>query len=144
MRWLAGLWFALGVGCATMSATTRRPVTAVLFEIPVRDLPRAITFYERVFETTLERASIDGLEMALFPDSNGAGASGALVAGETYVPSRDGTRVYVQVKSAEATLARAVAAGGQVLYPVKQVTAEAVVAEFEDLEGNRVALLERR
>jgi predicted enzyme related to lactoylglutathione lyase len=127
-----------------MSATTRRPVTAVLFEIPVRDLPQAIPLCERVFETTLERASIDGLEMALFPDSTGVGASGALWRGETYVPSRNGTWVSLQVKSAEATLSRAVAAGGRLLSPVKQVIAQAVVAEYEDLEGHRVGLLERR
>jgi hypothetical protein len=82
--------------------------------------------------------------MALFPDSTGVGASGALWRGETYVPSRNGTWVSLQVKSAEATLSRAVAAGGRLLSPVKQVIAQAVVAEYEDLEGHRVGLLERR
>ena len=39
---------------------------AIHFEIPVQDLTRAIRFYEALFEITLERAQIDGNEMALF------------------------------------------------------------------------------
>ena len=61
---------------------------AIHFEIPVQDLTRAIRFYEAVFEITLERAQIDGNEMALFPLLDGvAGCSGALAKGESYVPS---------------------------------------------------------
>ena len=55
---------------------------AIHFEIPVQDLTRAIRFYEALFEITLERAQIDGNEMALFPLFDGmAGCSGALAKG---------------------------------------------------------------
>ena len=61
---------------------------AIHFEIPVQDLERGIRFYEGVFEIDLERAHIDGNEMALFPLLDGvAGCSGALAKGESYVPS---------------------------------------------------------
>ena len=55
---------------------------AIHFEIPVQDLTRAIRFYEALFEIALERAQIDGNEMALFPLLDGmAGCSGALAKG---------------------------------------------------------------
>ena len=48
------------------------------------------------------RSDPNGNEMALFPlfDSM-AGCSGALAKGESYVPSQDGTRVYLKVADIE-------------------------------------------
>lgn len=95
---------------------------AIHFEIPVQDLERAIRFYEGVFETVLERVQIDGNEMALFPlESGTAGCSGALAKGESYVPSLDGTRIYLRVADIEGAMARALASGGACLYPVTRV-----------------------
>ena len=116
---------------------------AIHFEIPVQDLTRAIRFYEAVFEIALERAQIDGNEMALFPLFDGmAGCSGALAKGESYVPSQDGTRVYLKVADIERTMARALTAGGESLYPVTRVSEHIRVAEIRDCEGNRIALQE--
>ncbi|MFC5707141.1 VOC family protein [Aeromonas eucrenophila] len=118
---------------------------AIHFEIPVRDLGRATAFYERVFELTLERVSIDGNEMALFPlDEEAPGCSGALAMGESYVPSLDGTRIYLRVAEIERVMARALEAGAGELYPVTQVSEQIRVAEFQDSEGNRIALQEMR
>ncbi len=51
-------------------------------------------FYRRVFGIEFELTQIDGNEMALFPLTEGVeGCSGALVKGESYVPSIDGTRI---------------------------------------------------
>ncbi|MGY3904680.1 VOC family protein [Aeromonas lusitana] len=116
---------------------------AIHFEIPVRDLARAIRFYEQVFELELERTSIDGNEMALFPlDEAAPGCSGALARGESYVPSLDGTRIYLRVGDIELAMARALGAGAKVLYPVTRVSEQIRVAEFQDPEGNRIALQE--
>lgn len=116
---------------------------AIHFEIPVRDLARAIRFYEQVFELELERASIDGNEMALFPlGEETPGCSGALAMGESYVPSLDGTRIYLRVAEIERVMARALEAGAKVLYPVTRVSEQIRVAEFQDPEGNRIALQE--
>lgn len=113
------------------------------FEIPVTDLDRAVAFYEAVLDVRLDRAVVDGHPMALFPDADGPGqVSGALAAGDSYVPSVDGTRVYFRVDDVPAALARAVAAGGRELYPSTPV-GDDTVAEFRDSEGNRVALLAR-
>jgi predicted enzyme related to lactoylglutathione lyase len=111
------------------------------FEIPVVDIERAVAFYEHVFEVELERTVIDGHPMALFPDADEPGsASGALATGDSYVPSADGTRVYLRVDDVAAALARAIDRGGQLLYPVTDVGEQGVVAEFSDTEGNRIAL----
>ncbi|MEG3027148.1 MAG: VOC family protein [Aeromonas sp.] len=116
---------------------------AIHFEIPARDLARAIRFYEQVFELELERTTIDGNEMALFPlDEQAPGCSGALARGESYVPSLDGTRIYLRVGDIERALDRALGAGAKVLYPVTRVSEQIRVAEFQDPEGNRIALQE--
>jgi predicted enzyme related to lactoylglutathione lyase len=116
---------------------------AMHFEIPATDMTRAIGFYSRVFGITFERAEIDGNEMALFPLSEGGeGCSGALARGETYVPSLDGTRIYLAVADIEQVMASALLAGAQCLYPVTRVSDTIRVAEFQDPEGNRIALQE--
>lgn len=56
------------------------------------------------------------------------------------MPSVDGTRVYFEVDDVPEVLARGVAAGARVLYPPTSV-GDGQVAELEDSEGNRVALL---
>ena len=116
------------------------PVT--YFEIPVSNIGRAVRFYEAVLEIGLERQDIDGYEMALFPSNPGApGASGALAKGDVYVPAKTGPVFYFNVGDIDAVLVRAISHGGKVLYPRKDIGEFGTVAEFEDSEGNRIALL---
>lgn len=86
-------------------------VRATFVEIPVLDLDRAVHFYEQVFGCSTSRMLIDGHEGALIGAGAGAdngtdsdmaseGASIALMSGESYVPSLDGTRVYLTVAEA--------------------------------------------
>lgn len=113
----------------------------VHFEIPVTDMERAVAFYEAVFGTKLERAEVDGYDMAFFPRADGrAGASGALAKGDVYQPSHHGPILYFDVADIDAIIARAVAHGARVLYPKKDIGAAGFVAEIEDSEGNRIAL----
>lgn len=111
------------------------------FEIPVSDLDRAIHFYERVFGYDFEQVTIDGNAMAWFPLSETApGISGALAEGESYVPSTQGTLVYFSTDNIDDTLVRVHASGGKTLYPKTSIGEFGWVAEFEDSEGNRIAL----
>ncbi len=113
----------------------------VYFEIPVADLDRAMRFYAAVFGVALRREVVDGNEMALFPEAKGdLGVSGALAKGEVYVPSKTGPIVYFGTKNLDATLARALELGGKALYPKTKAGEHGWVAEFEDSEGNRIAL----
>jgi predicted enzyme related to lactoylglutathione lyase len=111
------------------------------FEIPVNELERAMAFYRAVFGHALERASVDGNEMAFFPYEEGApGSSGALAQGSSYVPGKSGARIYFDVADIQDTLSRVLAAGGSVLYPETAVGAFGFVAELEDLDGNCIGL----
>lgn len=56
------------------------------------------------------------------------------------MPSHDGTRVYFAVDSIDDTLESVLQHGGRVLYPKTSIGELGHVAEFEDSEGNRVAL----
>jgi predicted enzyme related to lactoylglutathione lyase len=115
-------------------------VRASWFEIPVTDLDRAVRFYESVFGVALERDTSEGEEAAYFPAGDGpVGSAGALVKGDSYVPSVDGTRVYLEILDVDAACERAIAAGGAVLFPPTEVD-DTLVAEIRDSEGNRVAL----
>ena len=111
------------------------------FEIPVIDLERAVGFYEAVFGCKLERATIDGNQMAVFPGTPSApGCIGALAMGPTYKPSMDGARVYFHTDDIDATLQVVVNRGGRIEYPETSIGKLGSVAEFIDPEGNRIAL----
>jgi predicted enzyme related to lactoylglutathione lyase len=123
----------------------RRPNNVVWFELPVNNLHRAITFYEAVFGTKLatdERFP----ELAIFPRQHEAAATGALA--ETHDakiegrPSTDGAVVYLNCDGElDAVLKRAQAAGGQLLQEVAQLPGGmGWIAQFRDLDGNRVGL----
>jgi hypothetical protein len=112
----------------------------VYFEIPVTDINRAMAFYKAVFQFDFSRQEIDHNEMALFPFTEGnAGISGALAKGEIYKPAKEGVLVYFATNNIEQTLKLATANGAKVLYPVTD-NGIGLVAEFEDTEGNRIAL----
>jgi len=113
----------------------------VYFEIPVTDLDRAIRFYTAVFGFTFEKTIIDHNEMALFPLSDALpGISGGLAKGDIYKPTLDGVVLYFHSDSIEKTLEKAIANGGEELYPKTSNGELGFVAEFKDSEGNRIAL----
>jgi uncharacterized protein len=117
----------------------KNPVT--YFEIPVSDLERAIAFYSAVFTCEFERLEMDGNQMAYFPTFDDApGITGALAHGESYVPGRQGSRLYFSSEDIDETLRRVEQAGGQMVYPKTSIGELGWVAEFEDSEGNCIAL----
>ncbi len=110
-------------------------------EIPVNELDRAVEFYEFVFGIALERVEVDGHAMARFPSlGDGRGADVALARGGAYVPSKAGVIVYFHVPDIDAVMSRAIGRGAAVLFAKKEVSPGTWVAEFEDSEGNRIAL----
>lgn len=122
-----------------MEKSSFNPV--VYFEIPVIDMDRAVKFYAAVFDFDFEKEIIDHNENALFPFSEGSqGITGALAKGEIYVPSKTGTLIYFHTESIENTLSKVEKNGGKMLYPKTMIGDLGFVAEFEDSEGNRIAL----
>jgi uncharacterized protein len=113
----------------------------VYFEIPVIDIDRAIKFYKAVFSFDFEKDVIDKNEMALFPfTEKGSGISGALAKGEIYKPAKTGTLIYFKTENIDETLKLVQQHGGKILYPKTSNGDLGFVAEFEDSEGNRIAL----
>lgn len=116
----------------------------VYFEIPVNNIDRAIKFYKTVFNFDFDKEIIDNNEMALFPFvEENSGISGALAKGEIYKPTKDGVVIYFKTQNIDETLKLATSNGGQILYP-KTDNRIGFVAEFEDTEGNRIALYQSK
>jgi predicted enzyme related to lactoylglutathione lyase len=111
-------------------------------EIPVSDLERAMHFYTAVFSVAFgDVVTIHGSRMAYFPFEEGKdGASGALAQGDIYVPSRDGSVVYLSVEDIDDVLSRAVALGSEILFAKTPINDTGFVAEITDSEGNRIAI----
>lgn len=114
---------------------------ACYFEIPVHDLERAIKFYRTVFDCVLELVHIDGNQMANFPFvEKGLGISGALAKGENYVPGKKGGRIYFSTINIDQKLNNILVMDDKALYPKTCIGDLGWVAEFEDSEGNCIAL----
>lgn len=116
----------------------------VYFEVPVHDLDRAQNFYSHVLNFHFEKEIIDHYEMALFPfHDNQSGISGALAKGDVYKPTKDGVIIYFRTDDIDKTLSKVLELNGKVLYPkTKNEKYGFYVAEFEDSEGNRIAIQE--
>jgi predicted enzyme related to lactoylglutathione lyase len=111
------------------------------FEIPVTDMSRAVRFYEAVFGVSLQTMEMGPAQMAMFPMvQGGPKASGALVRTDGYTPSHAGTVIYFSVDDIEGTLAKIGSAGGSTMVPKMSIGEHGFFAQFQDSEGNRVAL----
>lgn len=111
------------------------------FEIPVSDLNRAKTFYEKIFGIEIAVNEMNNLKMGWFPfKENGGGSSGTLMEAESYVPSYNGTMVYFSVDDIEATLKNVSDNNGKVITKKMSIGEFGFVGHFEDSEGNRLGL----
>lgn len=82
--------------------------------------------------------------MVLFPfEEKNSGITGALAKGDVYKPSKEGVIIYFKTENIDHTLQQVIKNGGTILYP-KKINEKLgfAVAEFEDSEGNRIALHE--
>jgi predicted enzyme related to lactoylglutathione lyase len=119
------------------------------FEIPAKDMDRAVKFYETVFDFNLLRQKMEGLDMAWFPWKEDApGAPGSLVYNEEfYSPSdKKGVLIYLTTPSGDLNkdLEKVKKAGGKVLIPRRQISEDyGYMAVILDSEGNRIALHSR-
>ena len=119
-----------------MSRNDQRRNLPVWFEIPVADMPRAVRFYETLFQASLIRQSGGPLDMAIFPRRDEGGTTGCLAKGGFLKPGAEGTLVYL---NADPLLVRL--AGGEILVPRTELPDDiGCFAVFRDCEGNRVGL----
>ena len=138
---ILGLLTQIMISCSSHSNKSN-PV--VYFEIPVIDMDRATKFYSTVFNFKFDATIIDNNEMAIFPfTEENLGISGALAKGMIYKPTNDGVLIYFNTANIEKTLRLVNTNGGQILYP-KTDNGIGFVAEFNDTEGNRIALYQSK
>lgn len=114
------------------------------FEIPVSDIERAVSFYNQILGVEMQLSDLtetQGTMVAIFPHHGGAG--GMLVEGEQqgYIPSHEGSLVYLDLDGAlEDTLKKIEPAGGKILLPKTSLGEYGWTAWIEDTEGNRIGL----
>jgi predicted enzyme related to lactoylglutathione lyase len=115
---------------------------------PVRDMQRAVRFYEEVFGFKIELHILGELEMGWFLRAGkGTGSGGSLVKHSEYKTSADGVLIYFTAQSGDLAneLSRIEKAGGKVLMPKKKISDKhGFKALFLDSEGNRIALHSRQ
>lgn len=113
------------------------------FEVSVKDMNRAIIFYEAVFQIEISMHDMDGVIMGWFPEnSNSHGITGSLVMHETHIPSEmGGALLYFTCTDVAEELSRVEAAGGKVLKAKTLIgNNHGYMGLFIDSEGNRIAL----
>jgi len=112
------------------------------FEIPVRDIARAQSFYESLLQTKLRREPMGESVLAVFPhDDDAQSTGGCLIARPGSAPPADaGTIVYLNAApSLDALLDRVGAAGGRIATPkVTLPDGIGCFAHVVDSEGNKV------
>ena len=107
------------------------------FEIPVRDMDRALACYEALLGEKLRRETFGGLPYGVFP-YEAPGTSGALVQDSRRTPG-GGTLVYLNADGKlDDVLARAAEAKATVVLPKTPIGPDGFIAILVDTEGNQV------
>ncbi len=110
------------------------------FEIPVKDLKRAATFYSNILKVELQTMDMGHEKFAMFPFERDV-ASGALVESPQRKPSSTGTLVYLNGgEDLSIPLKRVETAGGKIVREKTSIGGNGFLAVFQDSEGNHVAL----
>lgn len=112
-----------------------------IVEIAVVDLPRAIKFYQTVLNVEIQEVEMGDTQMGIIPNEPGS-VNVVLVKGSDYVPSMQGTVIYLNAgEDLQPVLDRVSAAGGEVLVPKTEISPEmGYFALFTDVEGNKMGL----
>ncbi len=127
-----------------MSATMSEATNALnWFEIPVTDISRAATFYEKIFNIRMQHMEMMGMKMAMFPGDGMSGkVGGALVQSPMHQPSAGGAFIYLNANpDLQLVLNRIEGMGGKIIMPKTCINEETgYMAFFSDTEGNTVGL----
>lgn len=109
------------------------------FEIPANDIKRAQKFYEQILKIKMAYEENDVYKTAFFP-LYGDHIGGSVVEGTGYVPSGDGSKIFLNAHpNLQEILDRVEPAGGKVLVPESK-SGRGKYAWFLDTEGNKIAL----
>lgn len=107
-------------------------------EIPVADMDRAVRFYNKILDLSLEILDFGEEKMACFPNDEGA-----LSQSPGFKSSKNGVLVSFNAgDDLDKTLDRIVDASGSIIIPRTKIEAEGrgYFATFQDCEGNTIGL----
>jgi uncharacterized protein len=112
------------------------------FEIPVTDFDRAKNFYEGVLNIKMETNQMPGYQLAFFPVNDEGGVSGAICYGEGYIPSGNGSLIYLNANpDLDAAIEKVGELGGRLIVPKSMIGENlGYYAFIIDTEGNKIAL----
>ena len=109
------------------------------FEIPASDIHRARLFYESILRIKMTLDENEAYKTAFFPIFKDR-IGGAIVEGQGYTPSGDGSKIYLNGHpDLQDILNRVEPAGGKILIH-KTKSASNNYAWILDSEGNKIAL----
>lgn len=111
------------------------------FEIYVDDINRAKSFYQCVFNKTLERLESPDIEMWAFPmNMNGFGASGSLVHMPGFSPARNSVIIYFSSADCAIEEERIIEFGGRIEKSKFSIGQYGFITLAYDTEGNMIGL----
>ena len=112
-----------------------------IVEIPTTDFSRAVAFYQKILNVSIEEVDMEGTKMGVLP-SDGATVDVVLVNGSDYKPTTDGTVVYLNAgNDLQPTLDKIEQNGGKVIVPKTIISPEmGFFSLFIDTEGNKLGL----
>lgn len=120
------------------------PMPAVRwFEIYVNDMPRAVRFYEAVFQISLKPLPPPKPDLVIYAfdgDQTAPGANGALIKHPIMKPGGCGTLVYFGCADCAIEQQRCVEHGGIVHVAKHSIAPYGHMAVVEDSEGNHIGL----
>ncbi len=112
----------------------------VFFSIPTSDFERAVKFYTNVLDCRISICQCEGTEVMGMLDMEGT--PGCIFYNEKFKPSADGTQISFTVQDMNATLRKAEANGGKVIWEKTKIEAEGqgYCGLMQDTEGNTIGL----
>jgi uncharacterized protein len=111
------------------------------FEIYVQEMDRARAFYEKVFQTKLERLPGPEVEMWAFPmDMDQPGSPGSLVKVPGVPSGQNSIMVYFSSDDCAKEESRVLAAGGHVHRPKMSIGQYGFISLVLDTEGNMIGI----
>ncbi|XDD47830.1 VOC family protein [Leptospira sp. WS39.C2] len=116
------------------------PIITIV-EIPMTNVKKAITFYEKIFSIQIEEMEMGDSVLGVFPTVSN-GPSIVLTKGKDYQPKSEGVLVYLNAgEDLTPVLNLVEPSGGKILLKKTEISPEmGYYALFLDIEGNRIGL----
>lgn len=107
---------------------------SVWFDIPTRDLERAVSSYSTILAEQIQVSELMGQKLGFFPIEPDAGVGGDLVPpGAMNAPSKTGTRVHLNCEGKlDDVLSRVEPLGGKIVQPRFSIGEWGFIAIIED------------